>query len=621
MARWTHLDSETLFNISKWGLGFFRINDKGNVEVRPEGPDRPDRPGIDMAELLGQILRRGVSTPILMRFDGILRSRVRNMNEAFNNARKEFNYEAPYRGVFPIKVNQERHVVEALLSEGANHSMGLEAGSKPELIAVVALMAGRGSLMICNGYKDEEYIEMALLSTKLGITPIIVVEKFSEIETILRVSKALGIRPRMGLRSKLSGKGAGRWQESGGDRSKFGLTTREIVMMVETLEKEGMLDCLELLHFHLGSQIPEIRSLKNALREATYTLVSLTRMGCKIKWFDVGGGLGVDYDGSSTSFESSMNYSLQEYANDVVYHLAQACADAEIAQPAIVTESGRALTAHHAVLVTEVLGTSDFSSVGIPSGAREEEHEVVHHLATVCENVTAKNHQESYHDAVQLRDEAMVLFNVGQIGMRERARVEEFFWRTCEKILRITRTMEYVPDDLANLERDMADTYFLNFSLFQSVPDSWAIHQLFPIMPLHRHLEQPTRHPRRHHLRLRRQGGPLHRPARREAHAGAAPAEEGGPLLPRLLPRGRLSGDPGRHAQPVRRHERRACRHRRERQAAPDARAARRARAGCARVCRVLRNRPAQQPAPLGRELTRRGPHQLRGVGQAVRAL
>jgi arginine decarboxylase len=493
MARWTHLDSETLFNISKWGLGFFRINDKGNVEVRPEGPDWPDRPGIDMAELLGQILRRGVSTPILMRFDGILRSRVRAMNEAFNNARKEFNYEAPYRGVFPIKVNQERHVVEALLSEGANHSMGLEVGSKPELIAVVALMAGRGSLMICNGYKDEEYIEMALLSTKLGITPIIVVEKFSEIETILRVSKALGIRPRMGLRSKLSGKGAGRWQESGGDRSKFGLTTREIVMMVETLEKEGMLDCLELLHFHLGSQIPEIRSLKNALREATYTLVSLTRMGCKIKWFDVGGGLGVDYDGSSTSFESSMNYSLQEYANDVVYHLAQACADAEIAQPAIVTESGRALTAHHAVLVTEVLGTSDFSSVGIPSGPREEEHEVVHHLATVCENVTAKNHQESYHDAVQLRDEAMVLFNVGQIGMRERARVEEFFWRTCEKILRITRTMEYVPDDLANLERDMADTYFLNFSLFQSVPDSWAIHQLFPIMPLHRHLEQPTR--------------------------------------------------------------------------------------------------------------------------------
>jgi arginine decarboxylase len=497
MARWTHLDSENLYNVPKWGLGFFQINELGNVEVKPEGPDRPQRAGIDMYELLGQILRRGVSTPILLRFDGILRARVRAMNEAFNNARREFNYEAPYRGVFPIKVNQERHVVEALLSEGANHHMGLEVGSKPELIAVVALMAGRGSLMICNGYKDEEYIEMALLATKLGITPIIVVEKYSELETVLRVGKQLDIKPAIGIRTKLSGKGAGRWQDSGGDRSKFGLTTREIVMVVEALQREGMLDCLQLLHFHLGSQIPEIRSLKSALKEATHTLVSLSKMGVKVKWFDVGGGLGIDYDGSSTNFESSMNYSMQEYANDVVYHLQQACAEAEIEQPGIVTESGRALTAHHAVLVTEVLGTSDFSSVGTPiapnGNGNGEEHELLHNFAGVCDNVTAKNYQESYHDAIQLRDEAMVLFNVGQIGMRERARVEEYFWRTCEKILRITRLLDYVPDDLANLERDMADTYFLNFSLFQSVPDSWAIHQLFPVLPLHRHTEAPTR--------------------------------------------------------------------------------------------------------------------------------
>jgi arginine decarboxylase len=312
MARWTHLDSENLYNVPKWGLGFFQINERGNVEVKPEGADRPQRPGIDLFELLGQILRRGVSTPILLRFDGILRSRVRAMNDAFSNARREYAYEAPYRGVFPIKVNQERHVVEALLSEGANHQMGLEVGSKPELIAVVALMAGRGSLMICNGYKDEEYIEMALLSTKLGITPIIVVEKFSELETVLRVGQALGIKPAIGVRTKLSGKGAGRWQDSGGDRSKFGLTTREIVMVVEALERDGMLDCLQLLHFHLGSQIPEIRSLKSALKEATHTLVSLSKMGVKTKWFDVGGGLGVDYDGSCTNFESSMNYSLQE---------------------------------------------------------------------------------------------------------------------------------------------------------------------------------------------------------------------------------------------------------------------------------------------------------------------
>ena len=471
MAKWTHADSDNLYNVQKWGCGFFRVNENGNVEVRPEGPERPHRPGIDMYELLGQILRRGVNTPILLRFDGILRARVRAMNDAFNSARKEFGYEAPYRGVFPIKVNQERHVVEALLSEGKNHSMGLEVGSKPELIAVIALLAGHSSLMICNGYKDEEYIEMALLSTKLGITPILVVEKYSEIDAILSVSRRLDIKPSIGMRSKLSGKGAGRWQESGGDRSKFGLTTREMVMVVERMKKEGLAECVKLLHFHLGSQIPEIRSLKNALREATYTLVGLHRMGCKIEYFDCGGGLGVDYDGSSTNFESSMNYSMQEYARDVVYHLQQACAEAGIPQPTIVTESGRALSAHHAVLVTEVLGTTDFTEEGLPQKPTEEEHELVHNFHSVHENVTAKNYQESYHDAFQIRDEAMVLFNVGQISMEERARVEDYFWRTCEKILRITRTLDYVPDDLA----------------------SWAIHQLFPVLPLHRHNEQPTR--------------------------------------------------------------------------------------------------------------------------------
>ncbi len=493
MAKWTHHDSETLYNVPKWGQGFFKINEQGNVEVRPEGLDRPGRAGIDMYELIGQILRRGVSMPILLRFDGILRSRVRAMNDAFNHARKEYNYTAPYRGVFPIKVNQERHVVEALLSEGHNYNMGLEVGSKPELIAVIALLAGRSSMMVCNGYKDEEYIEMALLSTKLGITPMLVVEKYSEIETILRVSRKLDIRPSIGLRSKLSGKGAGRWQESGGDRSKFGLTTREMVSVVETMKAEGMIDCIKLLHFHLGSQIPEIRSLKNALREATHTLVGLHRMGASIEWFDVGGGLGVDYDGSQTNFESSMNYSLQEYANDVVYHLKQACDEAEIPQPTIITESGRALSAHHAVLVTEVLGTTDFTEESLPIKPSEDENTLVRNAHAAWEAVNAKNFQESYHDAVQIRDETMVLFNVGQITMPERARVEDYFWRTCERILRITRTLDYVPDDLANLERDMADTYFLNFSLFQSVPDSWAIHQLFPVLPLHRHNEAPTR--------------------------------------------------------------------------------------------------------------------------------
>ena len=493
MAAWTHVDGESLYNVQNWGRGYFRINPAGNVEVTPEGPDRPDRPAIDLYELIGQIKRRGIATPVLLRFDGILRSRVRELNNAFNAARAEFNYQGAYRGVFPIKVNQQRHVVEALLEEGQKHGTGLEVGSKPELLAAIAMQADGGSLVICNGYKDEDYIETALLSSKLGIFPIIVIEKSSELATILRASEKLDIKPVIGVRSKLGGKGSGRWSESGGDRSKFGLTTRQIVEVVETLESQGKLECLQLLHFHIGSQVTDIRSIKTALREATRTLAELWEMGARIQYLDVGGGLGVDYDGSSTNFESSMNYSLPEYARDVVYHLSVACEEAAIPQPAIVTESGRALTAHHAVLVAEVLGVTDYASMGMPEPVGEDEHELIQNAFSVSETVTVKNFQEAYHDAVQLRDEAMVLFNVGQLTLRERARVEEFFWRSCQRIVRLIRTLPYVPDDLANLERDLADTYFVNFSVFQSLPDSWAINPLFPVLPLHRHCEQPTR--------------------------------------------------------------------------------------------------------------------------------
>ena len=492
---WTHLDGESLYLVPNWGRGYFRINSAGHVEVTPEGPERNGGgPAIDLYNLIGQIMRRGIATPILLRFDGILRGRVRDLNKAFNAARAEFGYEAPYRGVFPIKVNQQRHVVESLLEEGRQHGTGLEVGSKPELLAAIALQADGGSLVICNGYKDEDYVETALLSSKLGLIPILVIEKYSELATILRVAAKLAIEPVVGVRSKLGGRGSGRWSESGGDRSKFGLTTRQIVQVVETLEAAGKLHWLKLLHFHIGSQVTDIRAIKNALREATRTLVALHEMGARIEWMDVGGGLGIDYDGSSTNFESSMNYSLQEYARDVVYHLKEACAEAQIPQPAIITESGRALTAHHAVLVTEVLGVTEYATGGPPAAPAGDEHETIKNASSVCEGVTAKNYQESYHDAQQLRDEAMVLFNVGQLTLRERARVEEFFWRTCQKILRISRTLPYVPDDLANLERDMADTYFVNFSVFQSLPDSWAINQLFPVLPLHRHDEQPTRH-------------------------------------------------------------------------------------------------------------------------------
>ncbi|HKX45752.1 MAG TPA: biosynthetic arginine decarboxylase [Planctomycetota bacterium] len=497
MAGWTHVDSETLYNIQNWGGGYFRVNARGHVAVYPDGGAKnglpPESEGVDLHDLIGQLERRGLELPILLRFDGVLRSRVRELWNAFDKAREEFGYKAPFRGVYPIKVNQQRHVVEAMLQQGLKHGMGLEAGSKPELLAVLALLSGERSLVICNGYKDRAYVETALLASKLGLDPIIVVEKFTEVATIIEASRELGIRPRIGVRSKLAVSGAGRWRDSAGDRSKFGLTARQIVKVVEALGEANMLDSLVLLHFHMGSQITAIRSIKNALREGTRLLVGLREMGAPIEFFDAGGGLGIDYDGSSTNFESSVNYSLQEYANDVVYHLKEACEEAGIPEPAIVTESGRALTAHHSVLVTDVLGVTDFQTVGVPSRVGEEEPELVQNIASVSESVTAKNYQECYHDAVQQRDEAMVLFNVGQLSLAQRARVEEFFWRTCEKILRITRTMEYVPDDLANLEREMADTYFLNFSLFQSLPDSWAIGQLFPVVPLHRLDEQPQR--------------------------------------------------------------------------------------------------------------------------------
>ncbi len=489
MTSWNPADSEELYNVSNWGGGYFRIDEQGHMRVRTNGHGL----GIDLYELVGQIRRRGIQPPVLLRFDGILRGRVRELCAAFDRAREELDYTAPYACVFPIKVNQQRHVVDALLEEGRARGMGLEVGSKPELFAAMAQYCGPDRLLVCNGYKDLEYVETALLTSRLGTTAVVVIEKYTELATILEASKKLGIPPVLGVRTKLGGAGAGRWKDSGGDRSKFGLTTRQIVMLVEELEEKGLLDRLQFLHFHLGSQITRIRSIKQALAEATRTLVGLREMGAPIRWFDVGGGLGVDYDGSSTDTESSTNYDLQAYANDVVYHTKEACDAAEIPHPVILSESGRALSAHHAVLVTEVVGVSDYSTVGIPAQVAEDEHETIKSFAEVCEGVSGENYLESYHDALELRDECMMLFSVGQIGLGERARVEEFFWRTCEKILRITRTLDYVPEDLAQVERDMADTYFLNFSVFQSMPDAWAIEQLFPVLPIHRHDEMPTR--------------------------------------------------------------------------------------------------------------------------------
>jgi arginine decarboxylase len=487
---WNPDASEALYNVPAWGGGLFAINAAGNVQVSPDGRDGPS---VDLFDLIGQIRRRGVAAPLLLRFDGLLRARVRQLNAAFNNARREFNYNAPYRGVYPIKVNQERHVVEALLAEGRVYGTGLEVGSKPELIAAIAVQAGEGSLMICNGYKDQEYVEMALLATQLGITPVLVIEKFTELRTILEASQRLGMLPTLGVRSKLSVKGSGRWRDSVGDRSKFGLSTGEIVRVVETLREHDMLGCLKLMHFHLGSQITQIRTVKQAMRESTNLFVGLSKMGVEIEWFDAGGGLGVDYDGSSTNDDSSTNYSLQEYANDIVWGLTECCREHGLKQPVIVTESGRALVAHHAVLVGEVVGVSTLNGAMSPPAATEDEPDVVRDLAILDRELNAQDYMEAFHDAQELREKAVLLFETGLLELPARARVEAFYWRACHHVLQVARSLDFVHEDLVDLERDLADTYFINVSVFQSLPDSWAIGQLFPVLPIHRHHEEPSR--------------------------------------------------------------------------------------------------------------------------------
>lgn len=489
MNNWTNRSSESLYHVPDWGGEFFSINEQGNLQVTPQGKNGP---GIDTYELVGQLRRRGVDAPILLRFDGLLRARVRQLNAAFNHARREFDYTAPYRGVYPIKVNQERHVVEALLEEGRSYGMGLEVGSKPELIAGIALQAGEDALLICNGYKDQEYVEMALLASQLGITAIMVIEKFTELQTVLDASSKLGIRPVLGVRSKLSFKGSGRWQDSVGDRSKFGLSTGEVVAVVKELETQGMLDCLKLTHFHVGSQITQIRTLKQAMRESTRILAGLHAMGVEIHYFDVGGGLGIDYDGSHTDADSSRNYSLQEYANDVVWTLGEACREAGMRQPTIVSESGRGLAAHHAMLVGEVVGVTSLGSEHLPR-VNKNSPEVLAELAGLTQGLTTSNYAERYHDAQDLREKAGTLFETGQISLEDRAAVEDGYWNVCRAVLKTTRSLEYVPEEFSHLEHELSDNYFVNISVFQSMPDAWAIGQLFPVLPLHRHQERPTR--------------------------------------------------------------------------------------------------------------------------------
>jgi arginine decarboxylase len=490
MRAWTIRDSLELYNVPNWGRGFFSVNDAGHVEVHPRGADQPP---IDLLSLVSDLGGRGVRTPMLIRFSDILASRVRGLASSFRFAIGESQYRGRFRGVYPIKVNQQRRVVEEMVRFGAEDGIGLEAGSKPELLIALALLDTPGALIICNGYKDRAYVETALLAQRLGRTPIIVIDRFSELDLVIKTSSELGIRPHLGLRARLTTKGAGKWVESTGDRSKFGLGAAEIVEAVERLRADNMLDCLELLHFHIGSQITAIRAHRDALREASRVFVGLHQLGANPSILDVGGGLGVDYDGSQTNFHSSKNYSAQEYANDVVAEVQAACDLAGVAHPDIVTEAGRWMVAHHSLLVFDVLGVNELRNGRPLEPVSDVDEKVIRDLAEVWQNVSRKNVIEAYHDALQLKEDASTLFSHGSLDLRDRARVERLFWACCEKILKITRELPYVPEDLAGLEKGMADTYYANFSVFQSAPDHWAVKQLFPVMPIHRLHEEPTR--------------------------------------------------------------------------------------------------------------------------------
>lgn len=496
--RWSIADSREVYAVRQWGGRYFDIGATGNLVAFPSGntdlsPSLSPVPGIDLKELVDEVRKRGIGLPLLIRFPEILKSRIVELNEAFRNAITEYGYKGIYKGVYPIKVNQDRYVVEQIAQYGRPYHYGLEAGSKPELLAVMALLEDEEALIICNGYKDEEYVESALLASKLGRNVILVVEKFSELPLIAKIAKQKDIRPRIGIRAKLATRGAGRWEASGGDRSKFGLSSREMMEAMNFLRENGLLDSFELLHFHLGSQISAIRSIKNAMREAGRFFVELSKAGAPLRYLDVGGGLGVDYDGSQTNFSSSMNYTLQEYANDIVYGIMELCDGAGIPHPTLVSESGRAVVAHHAVLIVDVLGVAEFDVGKVPDKLPDGAAPVVKNLWDSFRDVSRKNFLEVYHDAIEYKDECLTLFALGHLSLEQRVIAEDIFWALCQKVLRILRELPSTPEDLEGLERALSDTYFCNFSTFQSVPDTWAVDQLFPILPVHRLNEEPTR--------------------------------------------------------------------------------------------------------------------------------
>ena len=490
MRRWRIDDSAELYNINGWGLKYFTINDKGHVTVTP----REGSAGVDLKELMDELQVRDVTSPVLVRFPDILDNRIEKISRCFKQAADEYGYTAQNFIIYPIKVNQMRPVVEEIVSHGKKFNIGLEAGSKPELHAVLAINIDENSLIICNGYKDENYIELALLAQKMGRRIFLVVEKLNELKLIASISKRLKIRPNVGIRITLASSGSGKWEESGGDVSKFGLNSSELLEALDILEKNKMKDCLRLIHFHIGSQVTKIRRIKNALREASQFYVQLHNMGFDIDFVDIGGGLGVDYDGTrSSSSESSMNYSIQEYVNDSISSLVDACTKNDIPQPNIITESGRSLTAHHSVLIFEVLETTTLPSWDENEEISDSDHELVHDMYQLWESINQPRLIESWHDALQIREEALDLFGLGMLDLRTRAQVERLFWSVAREVFSIASEIKHAPEELKKISKMLPDKYFCNFSLFQSLPDSWAIDQIFPIMPISRLDEKPDR--------------------------------------------------------------------------------------------------------------------------------
>ena len=490
MKKWTVDDSKELYNMVGWGTSYFGINDKGDVYVTP----CKDNTQIDIRDVMDELALRDITPPVLLRFPDILDNRIEKTSSCFEKAAKAYDYQGESFVIYPIKVNQMQPVVEEIISHGRKFNLGLEAGSKPELHAVIAVQCQSDSLIICNGYKDQSYIELALLAQKMGKRIFIVVEKLNEIDIISKAAKKLGVRPNLGVRIKLASSGSGKWEESGGDASKFGLTSSELLAALEKLEKLNMKDCLKLIHFHIGSQITKIRRIQTALREASQFYIQLHKMGYDVEFVDCGGGLGVDYDGTrSSNSESSVNYSIQEYVNDCLYTFVEAANANGIHHPNLITESGRSLSAHHSVLVIDVLETASLPEMNEEFEPENGAHKLVKDLYEIWDNLNPRSMMEDWHDAEQIREEALDLFSHGMVDLQTRAEIERMYWSVCREINSMAKTLKHQPEELKKLDKLLADKYFCNFSLFQSLPDSWAIDQLFPIVPLQRLNERPTR--------------------------------------------------------------------------------------------------------------------------------